>query len=97
MNKTDLVNIVAEKNGLTKAAALRVVESTFDAIRGALSEGEEFVMPDFGKFIVEMRAAREGRNPKTGETLKIPASNVVKFKAGKALKDLVQETEIEIT
>jgi DNA-binding protein HU-beta len=94
MNKAELANIVAEENGLTKAAALRILDSTFSAMRQALSNGEEVVVPDFGKFLTETRAERDGRNPKTGATIKIPATQVVKFKVAKALKDLVQQTEI---
>jgi DNA-binding protein HU-beta len=92
MNKSDLVNIVSEKNTITKAAALRVVDTVFDAIRESLSNGEEFVMPDFGKFVVDTRAEREGRNPQTGVSITIPEAKVVKFKVGKALKDLVQHS-----
>lgn len=93
MNKTDLVNFLAQANGLTKAAALQLVDSIFRAMREALSKGEEVVFPDFGKFVVETRAERSGRNPKTGETIHIPAAQVVKFKVAKALKELVQQSE----
>jgi len=92
MNKSDLVNAVAEKNALTKAASLRVVDSVFESIRESLANGDEFVMPDFGKFIVETREKREGRNPQTGKSITIPKTNVVKFKVGKLLKDLVHQS-----
>lgn len=91
MNKTDLVNNIAQANGLTKAAAVQIVDGVFAAMREALANGEEVALPEFGKFVVEERSERTGRNPKTGETITIPAAQVVKFKVAKALKDLVQK------
>ena len=93
MNKTELVNSLAQTNGLTKAATLQMVDNIFRLMRESLANGEEVVIPDFGKFIVETRAARSGRNPKTGATIDIPAAQVVKFKVAKALKDIVQQSE----
>ncbi|MFI4957415.1 MAG: HU family DNA-binding protein [Gammaproteobacteria bacterium] len=93
MNKTELVNILAQANDLTKAAALQMIDTIFRTMRESLAKGEEVVIPDFGKFVVETRAARAGRNPKTGVTIDIPAAQVVKFKVAKALKDIVQELE----
>ncbi len=93
MNKTELVQVVADAAELTKASAQRALESVLDAITQALAAGEAVVIPGFGTFAVGQRAARTGRNPQTGATLEIAASTVVKFKAGKALKDAVNEEE----
>lgn len=89
MNKNDLVAAVADSAGLTKADAARAVDSVFDSISGALASGTEVRLVGFGTFNVAKRAASEGRNPRTGEKIKIPASKQPKFKAGKALKDAV--------
>ena len=89
MNKNELISDVAEKTGLTKAAAGEAVDATFDAITAALKGGDEVRIIGFGNFSVTNRAATEGRNPRTGETIKIPASKTPKFKAGKGLKDAV--------
>lgn len=94
MNKTELVQAVADVSDLTKAAAQRAVDSILDAITQALAAGDAVVIPGFGTFAVGQRAARTGRNPQTGEALEIAASTVVKFKAGKALKDAVNEEEV---
>jgi len=94
MNKTELVQAVADAAELTKASAQRAVESVLDAITKALAEGEAVVIPGFGTFGVGKRAARTGRNPQTGATLEIAASTVVKFKAGKGLKDAVNEEAV---
>jgi len=89
MNKNELIAEVAEKTGLTKAAAGEAVDATFDAITGALKAGGEVRIIGFGNFSVTQRAATEGRNPRTGDKIKIPASKTPKFKAGKGLKDAV--------
>ncbi|PLX39361.1 MAG: DNA-binding protein HU [Hyphomicrobiales bacterium] len=89
MNKNELIAQVAEKTGLTKAAAGEAVDATFDAVAASLKGGEEVRIIGFGNFAVTERAASEGRNPRTGETIQIPASKTPKFKAGKALKDAV--------
>ena len=89
MLKNDLVTVVAEQVGLTKADAAKAVAAVFDGISGALSKGDEVRITGFGTFGVTERAAREGRNPRTGETVKIAATKAPKFKAGKALKDVV--------
>ncbi len=91
MNKNDLVAAVAEDTGISKADAAAVVDGVFDAITGALVSGENVQLVGFGSFSVSDRAAREGRNPSTGETIQIPASKQPKFKAGKELKDAVNE------
>ena len=89
MNKTELINAVAEKAELSKKDAEAAVTAMIDAITGALVEGEKVQLVGFGAFEVKSRAARLGRNPKTKETIEIPASKVPVFKAGKALKDIV--------
>ena len=88
MNKNDLINAVAE-TGLTKVDAAAAVDAVFGAIVGSLKSGDDVRLVDFGTFSVKHRPASEGRNPRTGEKLQIPAANVVKFKAGKGLKDAV--------
>ena len=87
MNKNDLVSSVSESAGLSKADAGKAVDAVFDSIKSALSGGTEVRLVGFGTFAVSKRAAREGRNPRTGETIKIPASKQVKFKPGKDLSD----------
>lgn len=90
MNKNDLVTAVATSAGLSKADAAKAVEGVFEAISGALADGDEVRLVGFGTFAVSERAASEGRNPRTGETIQISASKQPKFKAGKGLKDAVQ-------
>lgn len=89
MNKNELIADVASKTGLTKTAAGEAVDATFDVIAAALSGGNEVKIAGFGTFVVSERAASEGRNPRTGETIKIPAQKAPKFRAGKGLKDAV--------
>jgi len=89
MNKNDLIASVADATGLTKADAAKAVDAVLDSITGALKKGKEVRLVGFGTFKVSKRAASEGRNPRTGETIKIPASKRPKFTAGKALKDAV--------
>lgn len=89
MNKNDLVASVAQSAGLSKADAARAVEATFAAITNALMNRGEVRLVGFGTFSVSSRAASQGRNPRTGERIFIPASKQPKFKAGKALKDAV--------
>ena len=89
MKKVELVEAVAEATGLTKADGGRAIDATFAAITGALKDGDKVPLVGFGTFAVSKRAAREGRNPQTGETVKIAARNAVTFKAGSALKDAV--------
>lgn len=89
MNKNDLVAKVADAAGLTKADASRAVDGVFDAIKGSLARGSEVRLVGFGTFSVAHRAATQGRNPRTGARIQIPATNLPKFKAGKALKDSV--------
>ncbi len=89
MNKSELIEAVAETGDLTKAAAARAVDSMINAVAGALSRGDQVTIVGFGTFSVRNRAARSGRNPQTGEEITIKASKIPSFKAGKALKDAV--------
>ncbi len=89
MNKAELIDAVAASTGLSKADATRAVESTLSTVSGALSRGDSVALVGFGTFSVKQRAARTGRNPKTGAAIQIPASKVPGFKAGKALKESV--------
>lgn len=89
MNKNELITEVAEKAGLTKSAAAQAVDSTFEVISNALTQGDEVRLVGFGTFLTASRKATEGRNPRTGEPIKIPATRVAKFRAGKGLKDQV--------
>ncbi len=89
MNKNDLVAAVAGSAGLSKADAAKAVDGVFDSITSALQSGTEVRLVGFGTFSVTNRAATTGRNPRTGETIQIPASKQPKFKAGKGLKSAV--------
>ena len=89
MNKNDLIAAVADDTSLTKADAAKAVDSVFDTVVGSLKSGTEVRLVGFGTFSVADRAASEGRNPRTGEKIQIPASKQPKFKAGKGLKDAV--------
>ena len=91
MNKTELVATVAEKSGLTKKDAERVVSAAFETIATELSKGEKVQISGFGIFEVKEREARVGRNPRTKEAIEIPASKAPAFKASKALKDTVSK------
>ena len=91
MNKAELINAVAEKAGLSKKDTATVVNATIDVIAGALADGDKVQLVGFGAFEVKSRAERTGRNPKTKEEIKIPASKVPVFKPGKALKDTVSK------
>ena len=90
MNKNDLVAAVSDSAGLTKADAAKAVDAVFDNISSALKGGSEVRLVGFGTFSVVNRKATTGRNPRTGETIQIPASKQPKFKAGKGLKDKVK-------
>ena len=89
MNKNDLISQVADDAGLSKADATKAVDAVLDNIAGSLGNGGEVSIVGFGTFSVTHRKATTGRNPRTGETIQIKASNQPKFKAGKALKDAV--------
>ena len=88
-NKNDLIGVVADKAGLTKAQAGEAVDAVFDAVTASLKKGEEVRLVGFGTFAVSKRKASIGRNPATGAEIKIPASNQAKFKPGKGLKDSI--------
>ena len=89
MNKTDLINVVASEAGLSKKQAEAAVNATLGAVANALKGGDKVQLIGFGTFEVKERAARDGRNPKTGETIKIPAAKKPAFSASKVLKDEV--------
>ena len=91
MNKTELIAAVAEKTDLSKKDADAGVSAVLGAITDALKAGDKIQLVGFGTFEVRNRAAKQGRNPRTGETMTVPASKVPAFKAGKALKDAVAE------
>ncbi len=90
MNKADIINKVSEELGTTKADAERAVEIIITSIEKTLKSGQEVSIAGLGIFSVKQRAAREARNPRTGEAIKVPAMNVPKFRAAKALKDAVK-------
>ena len=89
MKKTELIAAVAEKTGLTKKDAERAINATVEAITESLVKGDKVSVSGFGNFEVKTREARVGRNPRTKETIEIPASKLPAFKAAKALKDAV--------
>ncbi len=90
MNRTELVEMVAQKSGLTKKDSEKALAAVLDGIAETLAKGEKVQLVGFGTFEVRHRQAREGRNPSTGESIKIAAQNAPAFKAGKALKDLIK-------
>jgi DNA-binding protein HU-beta len=87
VNKNDLIDAVAERTGLAKSDAARAVEAVLGTVTDALRKGEMVALSGFGSFVTKTRAARTGRNPRTGESIAIPASRAPAFKAGKGLKD----------
>ena len=89
MNKTELVAAMAEQTGLTKKDAEAALKAFTDTVSKQLKKGDKVQLVGFGTFEVTKRAAREGRNPQTGKEMKIKASKAPKFKAGKALKDMI--------
>ncbi len=89
MNKTELIAAVAEKTGLTKKDAERVVSATFETVTETLKKGDKVSVSGFGIFEVKAREARIGRNPRTKEEIKIPATKLPAFKASKTLKDII--------
>ena len=89
MNKTEFISAIAEKAELSKKDAEKALKAFTDVVEEELKKGEKIQLVGFGTFEVSERAAREGRNPQTGETMKIAASKAPKFKAGKALKDMI--------
>lgn len=93
MNRTELIDMISEKAELTKASASRALDAVLESVTGSLQSGEPVVIVNFGTFTVKERAAREGRNPSTGEKITIKAAKVVGFKAGKALKEAVKSAK----
>ena len=91
MNKAELIAAIAPKTGETKKTAEKLVNAFVETVTEALTEGDKVQLVGFGSFEVRKRAARKGRNPQTKEEIKIPASKAPVFKAGKALKDLVNK------
>ena len=89
MNKSELIELIAQDADLSKAAAARALDSVVDNITKAVAAGDSVTLVGFGTFAVKARAARDGRNPQTGAIIKIAASNTPSFKAGKSLKDAV--------
>ena len=90
MTKAELVAKIASEGGITKSQAEKALDGFVAAISGALASGDKITLVGFGTFSVGTRSQREGRNPRTGEKIKIPASKVVKFKAGKTLSEKVR-------
>ena len=89
MNKADLVEAIAKAADLSKSSASRSLEAMLGAIEDSLRRGESVTLAGFGTFQVGARAARTGRNPRTGDVVRIKAAGVAKFRAGKALKDAI--------
>ncbi len=90
MTKADLIDKIASGAGLTKTDAGKALDATLDSIKAALKKGQKVTLVGFGTFSVSKRKARKGRNPRTGAEIKIPATKVPKFTAGKTLKDAVK-------
>ena len=91
MNKTELIAAVAEQASITKKDAEKALSAVISSITNAMAEGDKVQLVGFGTFEVRARDARKGKNPRTGEVINIPASKVPAFKAGKALKDIVNK------
>lgn len=91
MNRTELIDFIADKAEITKTAAARALDAYEEGVKSSLQKGDPVVLVNFGTYTIKQRAAREGRNPSTGEKIKIKAAKVVGFKAGKALKEAVKE------
>jgi len=89
MNKSELIDAMAASAGISKADAGKALDGFIDAVTSALKNNEQVTLVGFGTFLVREREARTGRNPRTGETINIPASKLPSFKAGKRLKDAV--------
>lgn len=89
MNKSELIDSIATSADISKAAAGRTLDATIDAVKKAMKKGDMVTLVGFGTFYVGKRAARTGRNPRTGDAIKIKAAKVPKFRAGKGLKDAI--------
>lgn len=90
MTKAELIDKIAASAGITKADASKSLDATIDSVKAALKKGHKVTLVGFGTFSVSKRKARKGRNPRTGEEIKIPATKVPKFTAGKSLKEAVK-------
>ena len=90
MNKTELINAIAEKAGLTKVQAKAALDATINTVSEQLAKGDKVALIGFGTFAVSEKTARKGINPRTKETIEIPARKVVKFKAGAELTDVIK-------
>ncbi|OGT46381.1 MAG: DNA-binding protein HU [Gammaproteobacteria bacterium RIFCSPHIGHO2_12_FULL_41_20] len=95
MNRSELIDLIADQADITKGSATRALDALIDSITHSLKKGDPVVLMKLGSFIVKQRPAREGRNPQTGEKIKIKATKIVSFKAGKALKEAVKEATKE--
>lgn len=93
MNRAEIIDLIADKAELTKIAASRALDALLEGVTDSLRSGDPVVLVNFGTFVVKERAAREGRNPQTGQKINIKAAKTVGFKAGKALKEAVKEKE----
>jgi DNA-binding protein HU-beta len=91
MTKKELIDKVAKATGLSKSHSNKALDAVLDSIKGTLKKGKKVTLPGFGSFSISKRKARMGRNPRTGEAIKIAASKLPKFSAGKALKDLLKK------
>jgi len=89
MNKSELIDAIAKSADISKASAGRALDATVEAIKASLNKGDMVTLVGFGSFYLGERAARNGRNPRTGDTIKIKAAKIPKFRAGKGLKDAV--------
>lgn len=89
MNKSELIDVIADAAEISKASAGKALDATVEAIKAALKEGDMVTLVGFGSFYVGERAGRTGRNPRTGDTIEIEAAKVPKFRAGKGLKDAI--------
>lgn len=92
MNKSELIKAIASGSGVTQQDASRVLDTFMLTVTDALKNGDQVVLPGFGSFSTSNRAARAGRNPQTGAAIEIKAARIAKFKAGKSLKEAVQES-----
>ncbi len=91
MNKSELIDAIAEGSGLSKSDAEKALNAMIDAVQGAVAGGDKVTLPGFGAWSQSQRSARQGRNPRTGEIVQIPASKGVKFSAGAKFKDAVKK------
>ena len=93
MNKNDLIEVIASNADISKNAASRALDAVIDSITNSLSRGQEVILVGFGSFGINKRAARVGRNPQTGESIRIPEAIVARFKAGKKLKEAINKSD----